>query len=143
MRISTLVVALAVGAPVAGCVTVPSAQPAMPALAGDEWVVEDLAGRGVIDGARATLMFGADGRLSGNTSCNNYFADYRADNGRLTLTNPGVTKRACPPAVMGQESRFLTILNAVSSYRFDDTGALILSTPAGTTMVAHRASPAN
>lgn len=142
MQVLQVTVAAVAGAFVVGCATVPLGEPPTALLTGEEWIVEELAGRGVIDDARATLTFGADGRLSGSTSCNNYFAGYRANNGRLAFTNSGATKRACPPAVTDQESRFLAVLNAVSSYRFDKTGALILSTPAGTTMVARQASPA-
>ncbi len=106
------------------------------ALVGKEWVVEDIAGRGVIDDARATLLFGEDGRLSGDTSCNRYFADYQVDGTKLRIGNAGVTKRACAPAVMNQEQRFLDVFNAVDSYRIDNTGTLVLSTSAGATITA-------
>jgi heat shock protein HslJ len=41
---------------------------------------------------------------------------------------------------MDQERRFLDVFNAVTSYRIDDTGALVLSTPAGATMTARAAA---
>lgn len=141
MRISKLTVTFFAACAVAGCVTNgdnnsgPTA-----ALPGEEWVVEDIGARGVIDYARATMQFGQDGRLSGNTSCNSYFADYKADGRKLQIGKTGVTRRACAPAVMDQESRFLNVLNAVNSYRIDGTGALLLSTPAGTTIMARRGS---
>lgn len=108
------------------------------ALLGAEWVVEDIAGRGVIDGARATLVFGSDGRLSGDTSCNRYFADYRVEGTNLQIMSAGVTERACGPAVMDQERRFLEVFNAVDRYRIDEMGALVLSAPTGLTITARR-----
>lgn len=121
------------------CMTTASDRPgSATALVGQEWIVEDIAGRGVVDDARATLLFGGDGRLSGDTSCNRYFADYKVDGTKLRIDNAGVTKRACAPAVMDQEQRFLNVFNAVSSYRIDGTGALVLSTPAGVAMTARR-----
>ncbi len=109
-------------------------------LLGEEWVVEDIAQRGVIDDARPTIMFGQDGRLSGDTSCNRYFADYQADGTGLRLENAGATRRACDPAVMDQERRFLNVFNAVDSYHIDSTGTLVLTTPMGTTITARRAT---
>lgn len=140
MRLPLNMAALTAGLLLASCVTTGDEQPGSAALLGQEWVVEDIAGRGVIDDARATLVFGLDGRLSGDTSCNQYFADYEVTGANLRIGNAGVTKRACAPAVMDQERRFLDVFNAVSSYRIDTTGTLVLSTPAGATVTARRAS---
>lgn len=143
MQVSDSATILFLALAVAACAT-DGADRSDPAavLLGEEWVVEDMGARGVIDYARATILFGQDGRLSGSTSCNRYFADYRADGTNLQIDNAGATKRACTPAVMDQESRFLNVLNAVDSYSIDGTGALVLSTPLGTTMTARRVSGA-
>lgn len=143
MRVSNSAVALFAGLALTACETNGDDQSGSTStLMGEEWVVEDIASRGVIDYARATILFGQDGRLSGDTSCNRYFADYQADRAKLKIGNAGATKRACAPAVMDQESRFLNVFNAVNSYHIDDTGALVLSTPMGTTITARRASGA-
>lgn len=110
------------------------------ALAGTEWVVEEIAGRGVIDDARATLVFGPD-RLSGNTSCNRYFADYQVDGPKLRIGNAGTTRRACAPAVMDQERRLLDMFSRVEGYRIEGS-MLVLSTPTGATLMARSASGA-
>lgn len=120
----------------AACATTPGSQRSPAVLAGKEWVVEDIGGRGVIDNSHATLLFGQDGRVSGDTSCNRYFADYRVDGTKLQFGNAGVTRRACAPALMDQESKFLAVFNAVNAYRIDSTGALILSTDNGATITA-------
>lgn len=107
-------------------------------LTGGEWLVEDIASRGVVDDAQTTLAFGEDGRLTGDTACNRYFADYQIDGTTLQIGNAGATKRACAPAVMDQESRFLWVLGDVTSYSIDETGTLILATPSGSTITARR-----
>ena len=106
------------------------------ALVGKTWTVKNISGRGVIDDARTTLVFGADGRLSGDTSCNRYFANYKVDDAKLSVGPAGVTRRACVPAVLDQERRFLDVLNAVDSFAIEASGALVLRTPAGTTLTA-------
>lgn len=105
-------------------------------LMGKEWVVEDIAGRGVIDGSRLSLTFSSDGQLSGNTSCNRMFGPYSLSGPKLTISNAGLTKMACAPALMDQEHRFVDVLNAVQSYRIDPTGALVLTSQTGSALTA-------
>lgn len=141
MQVSNSAIALFVALAVAACVTsVDDHTGSAATLVGEEWVVEDIGTHGVIDHARATILFGQNGRLSGNTSCNSFFADYEADGMKLRIENAGVTKRACVPAVMDQESRFLNVFNGVNSYQIDGSGALVLATPMGTTITARRVS---
>lgn len=108
-------------------------------LTGGEWVVEDINNRGIIDRSRATLVFSKDGRLSGRSSCNNYSGQYEMDGMKLSV--PGtfaVTRKACVPALMNQERDFLQIAEKLESYRFDNTGALILTDSEGRTLLARR-----
>ena len=72
-------------------------------LQGREWVVEDINGKGIIDRSRATLNFGADGRVSGRSSCNNYTAQYTLTGEGLTVSKAAGTMMACEPALMQQE----------------------------------------
>lgn len=110
-------VALLAPLPLIGCVTTGHDQADLKAaIVGPEWIVEDITGRGVIDDARATLRFGNDGGVNGDTSCNRYFGEYTVKESEIQFRNSGVTKRACAPAVMDQESRFLAVFNAVDHY---------------------------
>ena len=115
--------ALLLATAAAACATYPGDH-ATADLMGGEWLVEDIAGRGVIDDARTTVSFSSDGRLSGDTACNRYFADYEVSGSSLQIGNAGTTRRACAPAVMDQEQRFLELFNEVDTYRIDSTGAL-------------------
>ncbi len=107
-------------------------------LVGNEWIIEDIDNSGIIDRSRVTMNFGADGRLSGSASCNRLTGSYALSGSMLSVGTIAVTRMACAPALMNQEQRFLEILGDVSQYRFDDTGALIVSTSDGRDILARR-----
>ena len=107
-------------------------------LTGDEWVVEELNGDGVVDGSRISLKFGEDGRISGMASCNSYSGPYTLTGERLTIGNVMATRKACAPALMDQESKFLDLLAKVQRFTIDETGALVLHTSEGGTILARR-----
>lgn len=107
-------------------------------LLGQEWVIEDIAGNGVIDNSLATLQFFPDGRLAGSATCNRIIGSYEANRGRLSVVPAGTTMMACPTALMNQERKLLDFLPTVRSYHFDTTGALILLSADGTTIAARR-----
>ena len=109
-----------------------TALPATPSIEDISWRAEDIGGGGIIDRSRATLTFGADGRISGSASCNNYSGSYALDRGALNFTSALVaTQKACVPSLMDQERRFLAILGAARQVELLPTGALLLSTPEG------------
>lgn len=109
--------------------------PSAPSIEGIVWRAEDIGGGGIIDRSRATLMFGADGRISGSASCNDYSGSYALDRGALNFTSALVaTQKACVPSLMDQEQRFLAILGAARQIELLPTGALLLSTPEGKSM---------
>ena len=107
-------------------------------LRGAEWVVEDLAGRGVIDRSRATLAFDANGRVSGRGSCNRYTASYALTGEGLTIAKPASTMMACAPALMQQERLFFDLLAQVRRFSIDASGALVLHAGDGRTIAARR-----
>jgi heat shock protein HslJ len=93
-------------------------------LLGTRWLLEDLAGTGVIDRSRATLEFPAPNRLAGLASCNRYngsvaFDGERIDIGRLTLTD-----RDCVEALERQEARYLEALR--NAARLERAGPFLL-----------------
>lgn len=107
-------------------------------LQGSEWRVTEIAGQAAIAGSQASLGFGADGRLYGNASCNRLVGTYRVEGSHVTLSNAGLTMMACSQAEMDQERRLVDVLNQVNAYEIAANGALALSTPAGTRIVAQR-----
>ena len=107
-------------------------------LLGREWVVEDIAGGGVIDGARPTLHFLRDGRLAGDATCNRFVGTYEIIGDRLTLAPAGTTRKRCPEALLHQERKLLALLPKVMGFRIDPTGALIFTTADDVQIVARR-----
>ena len=108
-------------------------------LQGAEWVIEDIAGAGIVDGSRATLNFGADGQLAGSGSCNRYSGSYMLTGEGLSVSSKtAMTMMACVPALMQQESRFMQLLSQVRRFRFGADGALVLESDTGGTITARR-----
>ncbi len=108
-------------------------------LLGREWVVDELAGAGIVDGSRTTLNFGVDGQLAGSGSCNRYSGSYTLTGERLSVSSKtAMTMMACVPELMQQESRFMQLLSQVRRFRFGSDGALILETDTGGTISARR-----
>lgn len=100
-------------------------------LQGGEWVVEDINGGGIIDRSRVTLNFWQDGRVTGRTSCNNFMGQYQLTGEGLSIGQIAGTRMACAPSLMEQEQRVLANLEGIQGFDFDQTGALLLRSTAG------------
>lgn len=105
-------------------------------LRGAVWVVEDLAGAGIIDRSRITIEFLEDNRMAGRASCNRYTGSYQLRGEGIAVGPVASTRMACAPALMNQEDRFLSLLDQVSSARIGQHGELLLSTADGKTIKA-------
>jgi putative lipoprotein len=88
-------------------------------IQGSKWLLEDLAGKGVVDGVQTTLEFGEDNRLGGNGGCNVYFTGYELDGSNLKVGPIGSTQMMCPPALMDQERKFLQALEKAYNLRIE------------------------
>ena len=95
------------------------------------WVVDDLAGEGIIDRSRVTIEFLEDNRMAGGASCNRYAGSYELRGEGVSVGPVALTKMACAPALMNQEDRFLNLLEQVNSVWIGQQGQLLLSTPEG------------
>jgi heat shock protein HslJ/membrane-bound inhibitor of C-type lysozyme len=107
-------------------------------LSGPPWRVEDLNERGVIDRSMLTLEFATDGTLAGLAGCNRYHGAYAVTGEGLSTGSFAATRKACAPALMNQEARFLETLQAVVRFSFSETGALVLETAQGNRILARR-----
>ena len=74
-------------------------------LKGTEWVLENLAGQGVIDSVQATLGFPELGKVVGKGSCNRFFGTVEIQGDKIKFGSLGSTRMACPEAVMKQEKK--------------------------------------
>lgn len=110
--------------------------PVASSLAGT-WVVEDILGGGIIDSSRVTLDF-SEQRVAGRASCNSYQGAWSLQDGQLSIVDVAVTMMSCPEAIMNQERRFLDALESTDGMRFDDTGALFLTSGGNDLLRARR-----
>lgn len=93
-------------------------------LTGSEWLLEDLAGSGVIDNAQATLTFPEQGRVAGRASCNRFSGSVEIGGTSIKFGPLISTRMACPEAVMNQEDKYLKALQSVD--RFERNGSSLL-----------------
>ncbi len=84
-----------------------------------KWLLEDLAGKGVIDNVQTTLEFGLDNRLFGNGGCNGYFTSYKFNEHSFNIKAIASTFKMCPPSVMNQETKFFEALTKAKSVRLE------------------------
>lgn len=92
---------------------------------GATWRAEDIGGRGIADGARVTLTLN-DGHATGHGGCNTFGSSYEIAEGALTFGPMRATRMACAPVLMITERAVFDALRAVTGYRIDETGALLL-----------------
>ncbi|MCA9948660.1 MAG: META domain-containing protein, partial [Anaerolineales bacterium] len=95
-------------------------------LAGTRWdVVNFNNGQGglvtLLQNTHMTMVFSADGQLTGSASCNNYFASYQVNGSNITISPPGSSQRICdvPEGIMEQEAQFLAILPSVATFQIN------------------------
>lgn len=102
----------------------PSAGPGDIGLANTSWTVTSLAGRPTVGPARPTMTFSADGRVSGNSGCNQYSGTYRTDGSSITITNIASTMMMCAGPGADVEALFLKGLNSATAWQRTEDGHL-------------------
>jgi heat shock protein HslJ len=99
-------------------------------LANTEWRLSSFESSGsstpVIQSTTISLKFGAEGRVSGNSGCNNYAGDYRVEGDSISFTRLLSTKRACiNEGANQQETRYLSALESAGRYQLRDDQLII------------------
>lgn len=83
------------------------------------WQVEDIDRGGIVDSSHITMQMSSEGRIAGSTGCNQYFGTLTLGQTAFEVNGAGSTRRACAPAIMQQETRFLQALQEVRRYKMD------------------------
>ncbi|MGI9472717.1 MAG: META domain-containing protein [Rubripirellula sp.] len=96
------------------------------ALYQQAWLVEDIEGKGVVDRAQSTVAFSPDGMVSGSTAVNRFHGKATIEGDEVTFGALATTRRAGPPALMDQESRYLRAMEKVARFKIEPTGILFL-----------------
>jgi heat shock protein HslJ len=100
----------------------PAADP-LTKVIGTQWLVEDIGGKPVMSGVQTTLRFDAPGKVSGSGGCNLYNGGVRIMSGTLLFGPIQTTRKACPEAVMKQETAYFDALVGARGVEVDG-GAL-------------------
>jgi heat shock protein HslJ len=100
--------------------------------------LKDVVWRGVAVNGEAvgsspiTLLLNSDGTATGRSACNNYSVSYNLSGTALRmLPDMRVTRMACPPARMAQETLFRSLLMSVDTVTIRRDGSLLLQGPSG------------
>lgn len=92
-----------------------------------KWLAESIRKGGVIDNLQTVIDIASDGKVSGSGGCNRIAGKATISGVRITFGPMISTKMACAPAVMDQESKFLSALGDVQRFAVDrQRGKLIL-----------------
>jgi len=67
----------------------------------------------------------AKGQISGSGGCNRFNGDYTTNKNQLKIGPLASTFKACPEAIMTQETRYLTALQAAQRYQINQDGLQI------------------
>jgi heat shock protein HslJ len=94
-------------------------------LSGSEWLLENLAGSGVLDNVHATLAFPEAGKVAGNGSCNRFFGPAETSGDTIKLGPLASSRMACPEAAMNQETKYLNALQAAERFEWKDPYLLL------------------
>jgi putative lipoprotein len=92
-----------------------------------KWLAESIRNGGVIDDLQSTIEIAADGAVSGNGGCNGFGGKATIAGDTISFGPLAATRKACPPAIMDQESKLLSALNDARRWMIDNQrGKLIL-----------------
>jgi putative lipoprotein len=98
-------------------------------LEGSRWVAESITGEPSAEGVASTIAFAADGKVSGNAGCNDYFGSFAVEGDSIAFGHVGATQKMCvDEANMVQEGRFLQALGQAERFSVQDGKLLVYST---------------
>lgn len=106
-------------------------------LQGKEWVVEGIDSAGVVDDSRPTINFLPEDRVAGHASCNEFSGGWNLTGEGVGFTRLVSTKKACAPALMDQEARFLSLLSDITRFDIGKQGELLLTSSDGRVIRAY------
>jgi len=102
------------------------------------WRISQVDGKPVIAQTIPSLDFSADGKVSGNSSCNRVVGGYTLSGEGLSIGQLGSSMMMCEDSLMAQERVILEILRDVKGFAIGHDGALILTTADNRTITALR-----
>jgi len=96
-------------------------------IIGPTWMLETIKGQKVVDQSNTSMIFGAGGKVAGNSGVNRYSGTVTMSANAISFGPLATTRRAGPPALMAQESKFLKAMSEATSMKLAADGMLTLS----------------
>lgn len=86
-----------------------------------------------------TAVFSADGQLTGNDGCNDYFTTYETEGDSITVSpDRGSNRRACADEALAEQSQqYFAALTAATTWSVDPKGSLELRDDGGALQVRY------
>lgn len=111
----------------AGLIGVQACSPAKNMLEDTEWQLITIGKTHMIEGTQITLHFGGE-EVSGNASCNSYFARYETSGSSLSMDAIGMTEMWCmePEGIMDQEFHYLSSLSNIDFFSVAEDQLIII-----------------
>jgi len=96
----------------------PSPAPTAPAaLPGTSWTLGVQGGSAPAARAQPTLVFGTDGTVTGNTTCNNFSGTFTSTTSAITISGLTLTTTVeCPPETLAVQQGYLAALAGATSW---------------------------
>jgi heat shock protein HslJ len=133
VRVSLLVglVLLAVGCGSSS----PTAAPTAPtSLAGTSWTLGAQGGSAPAADVQPTLVFGTDGSVTGNTTCNNFKGTYTSTASAITFSGLALTtQQTCPADGLAIQQTYLAGLTGATGWTTQNVDAVV---PSGVKVLA-------
>lgn len=124
------------------CAATPPAGPP-PQLSGTRWAVTSVDGAVPGRGADLTADFGVDGRINGDSGCNNFSGPYIQTGATVQIGELLSTRRACTDNErQQQETRMLRVLQGVNTVERGRDGRINLRGDSGSVTLAPLSSDA-
>ncbi|MFC1879173.1 META domain-containing protein, partial [Chloroflexota bacterium] len=96
-------------------------------LVGRTWYLTAIDDTPVVQDSTPTVLFAADGSLSGNTGCNLFSARFAVDRLALIVTPIVKTGEPCSESLITQESTLISLLGSASEYEATNTYLKVFS----------------
>lgn len=93
---------------------------ATPLALNGRWRAETIRSRRVLGDPQTVIEIAADGKVTGSGGCNRISGKATVEGAYLSFGPMISTKMACAPAIMDQESKFLSALGDTRLWRFDE-----------------------
>jgi heat shock protein HslJ len=111
-------------------------------LSGTSWVLVSYGRAGsqtpAASGIRTSLIFGADGQVSGSLGCNGFSGNYQVNDGKLDFGPLASTMMACQEPQMTQESSAFLVLTGTVRFTLDGSTLTIFDTSGANALTLSR-----